>query len=572
MSTKLKKVQKIYLTIIILVLIFFITNMFKVYGLNAPNIFDSDYGEPLNLTFDIYEDSKLIAQSKLPYRFEESTKNKQIKLISYLDSSNNLDNTFISFRSSGYSVQVEVDDIEIYDFYKEGIKDYGGGYWHFIRLPENSNDKKLTIKLFCPNDNPFAQNIFQIYNGSKGYLIKEDFGLKYESLYLGLMLISLGIIFFLSLLVLRKPFINSIILSLSLLLLCFGSWIFTQSGSKQIIGITNPALPMIISFFSMVSFPFFLWYYLNSNYKKIGNLKSIKISAFSIFALYIPISISLFFGVSYTKYIFLIGALLFLFSIWVLINAIILYKKGEKDLKSCIIAFLAIFISIFIEMILLVLKININNIPLLHIGMALASLIFIYKTIANLIDKNVAYNESLILKKLAYIDIVTLVKNRNAYEMFLEKDAKNYNKMGIILSDVNELKKYNDELGHKYGDLLLKKMVNILKENLPQNTLIFRIGGDEFVSIINIESKDEFLKLVNLINKKVKPSNYDFGMAIGSHFYEKDKDGYIEKAIELADKNMYIQKENQKKQFINTTLCSSHLSHLEKYKKERTFS
>lgn len=564
MSKKAKKKKIIFFSLICSVIIFLLINIYNIHGLNAPDIFDSDYGEKLDLTFDIFEDNILVTQSKLPYSFENSTKNKNIELISTLESSNTLDNTFISFRASGYSVIVEVDNNEIYNFYKEGNKDYGGGYWHFIRLPKNSNDKEIKIKLFCPNDNPFAQNLFPIYNGSKGYLIVEDFKLKYGSLFFGIILITFGIVFFISLFFLKKPFVNSIILSLALLLLCFGFWIFSQSGSKQIVGITNPALPMVISFFTMVSFPFFLWYYLNSNYKIIGKIKSIKYFAFIILFLYIPISILTFFDISYTKFVTLIGLLIFIFSLLVLINAILIYKKGEKDLKSCVIAFSAIFISVFAEMLLLVLKINITNISLLHIGMAFASLIFIYKTIGNLIEKNIEDNEAKIFKKLAFLDIITLLKNRNAYEKFLQEDAKKYDKLGIILSDVNGLKKYNDEFGHKYGDLLLKKMANLLIKYIPSNSITFRIGGDEFVSIIMIQSKEKFGEIVSTINEKFTPSKEDFGMAIGSYFYEKGKDIDLGLAIELADKDMYIQKEKQKNFIKDMALSKKHITILEK--------
>ena len=62
--------------------------------------------------------------------------NKEIELVATLPSENYFNKSFISFRTSGNSVIVEVENHEIYSYFQEGTKDYGGGYSHFIRLPE----------------------------------------------------------------------------------------------------------------------------------------------------------------------------------------------------------------------------------------------------------------------------------------------------------------------------------------------------------------------------------------------------------------------------------------------------
>ncbi len=529
-------------------------NLIEISSLNAPSIFDSDYGRELNIEFDIYNNGTLVDTSTLPYTFKSSTKNKHIELVGTLYDDNLIDNTFISFRSSGYSVIIEIDNKEIYNYYNDNVQDYGGGYWHFARLPQNSRGKEIKIKLFCPTDNPFAQNLFQIYNGSKGYLITEDFKLKYASLFLGLMLISFGFVFLGIIFFLKNKFNNSILFSLSLLLICFGTWIFTQSGSKQILGITNPALPMIFSFFSMVSLPFFLWYYLITNYISFKKYKIIKYYAFFVLLLYIPITISNIYFIPYTKFLFTIGILILIYSLLLLIISIKIHNNNDKNILSFIIAISCIFISIIFEEIFLLLKINIKAIPVLHIGMALASIIFIYKTINNLIEKNIEDNEKKLLKKMAYIDIVTLTKNRNSYEKFIKENNNTINKVGIILADINCLKIINDKYGHKYGDLLIKQLSKKLKTSLPQNSLLFRIGGDEFVAIINSIEKNNFEKLAKKLYQEFSPSDKDYGMAIGSHFLIQEKDINLINAVEKADIMMYCNKIKQKPLLKNCVL------------------
>jgi len=556
MNTKKRKLSNYFFTFIFisLVFIFLLINIIKIINLNAPGVFDSDKGEILNITFDIYENGSLIDKTILPYKFSSSTKNKDIELIATLPNNNSINNSFVLFRASGFSVRVFVDNNEIYNFFDKNAKDYGGGYRHFIRLPENSNSKQLKIKLFCPSDNPFSQNLFPLYVGTKGYLLYEAFALNYNSLFFGIILIVLGFIFIGNLLFFKWSRDNSFLLSLSLLLLCLGTWVVTQASSRQLIGITNPALPMELSFFSMVSLPFCIWFYTSTNYPKINEYKSIKWFSQIILFLYIPISIGSLFNISYLNFLVFIGCLLLFFTLLVLFISIKIYINGEKKIRSCIFAILSILISIIAEEILLILKINIGHISLLHLGMAVTAFVFMNNSLGNLIEKNNKDNEAKLLKKLAYLDVVTLVENRNSYERYLELEGNNLDNIGIILSDINGLKLINDNLGHKYGDELLKRLSKSLNEALPEGSKLYRIGGDEFIGIIYNKNKEEFYNLANSISQKFSPNDDDCGMAIGAHYYIKELDLNIKNAIDKADSNMYKHKEKQKPQIYKNTL------------------
>jgi len=553
-----KHQQYIYIVLLGLVFLSFSINLYKVSGLHAPGIFDSDYGTQLDLDFDIYEDGAFLLQTKLPYSFSSPTTNKEIELVATLPASQFIDKSFISFRASGYSVKIDVDNQEIYRFYQENVQDYGGAYWHFIKLPDNSSSKQIKIHLLCPTKNCFSQNLFPIYQGSKGYLLVKSFGLTFESLCFGIIFIVFGLVFLGNIIFFNRSINNSFLLSLSLLLICLGCWFLFQSGARQIMGFTNPAFSGQMSFFCMISLPFFLWFYVSTNYKKIGEYKIFTIASFIILSLYIPFTLLSFVGFHYTSFLLYMGIILLIFILSILAIAMQLYIKGEKSLLSCIVAILCILISIIFEEILLVLKINITCISILHAGMALAAIIFIYKSIGNLIEKQSEVNEAKLLKKLAYIDVITLMLNRNAYERFLEEKGNCFESIGVILADINGLKIINDTFGHRAGDILLQKKSKDLKDLLPECSELYRVGGDEFVGLIPRLQKDDFLTFVETIKKHYSPTKNDYGMAIGACFYEKSKYDTIAKAIEEADRNMYINKEMQKnmisKIFINNGL------------------
>jgi len=452
-----------------------------------------------------------------------------------------------------------VDNQEIYHFYQQDVQDYGGAYWHFIKLPDNSSSKQIKIHLLCPTKDSFAQNLFPLYIGSKGYVLVQSFGLTFESLCFGIVFIVFGLVFLGNIVFSNRSVDNSFLLSLALLLICLGCWFLFQSGAKQIIGFNNPAFSGHMSFFSMISLPFFLWFYVNTNYKKIGEYKIFTYASFVILCLYIPVTILSFLGIHYTRFLLFIGIILLLFVLCLLVTSIHLYHKEEKSLLSCIIALLSIVISIMIEEVLLFLKINVTCISILHAGMALAAIVFIYKSIGNLIEKNTELNKEKLLKKLAYIDVVTLMQNRNSYEKFIEEEGNSFQSMGIILTDVNGLKIINDTFGHRAGDQLLQKTSKKLKDLLPQGSELYRVGGDEFVGFIPGIQEDDFLAFLETLKNHFNPTDNNYGMAIGACFYEKRAYENITKAIEVADKNMYQHKTEQKN-FISQVFMTNGLT------------
>ena len=89
-------------------------------------------------------------------------------------------------------------------------------------------------------------------------------------------------------------------------------------------------------------------------------------------------------------------------------------------------------------------------------------------------------------------------------------------------------------------------MSKALKESLPEGSKLYRIGGDEFIGLIYNKTKEEFYNTANSISQNFSPTEKDSGMAIGAHYYIKELDLNIKKAIEKADSNMYKHKEKQK--------------------------
>ncbi len=159
----------------------------------------------------------------------------------------------------------------------------------------------------------------------------------------------------------------------------------------------------------------------------------------------------------------------------------------------------------------------------------------ITKFIADFLDKNLLIEK---LKKLSYTDSLTGLKNHHSYSSLLSHYESNPpNKIGIAYIDMNDMKIANDNLGHKGGDLILVSLSKILMDFFPGSA--YRIGGDEFVVLVeDILESDFYKKIISFEAKIVEIS--EFTASVGAVWKERGIDIY--KIIEKADNKMYQQK------------------------------
>ena len=157
------------------------------------------------------------------------------------------------------------------------------------------------------------------------------------------------------------------------------------------------------------------------------------------------------------------------------------------------------------------------------------------------------------LRNLAYTDLLTDVKNRNAFELYLKNikvtgPEQDTGKIFLIEFDLNNLKLVNDKYGHEMGDLYLKAMANLLKQYLRPYAKIFRIGGDEFAVIGQFKSEAQLVEILaqmrlaapQLIAREL--CAVEFTYAYGYAEYQPQNDDIIKK----VDNLMYTMKEKMK--------------------------
>ena len=152
---------------------------------------------------------------------------------------------------------------------------------------------------------------------------------------------------------------------------------------------------------------------------------------------------------------------------------------------------------------------------------------------------------------MANTDSLTGIRNKHAfsaYEESLDESIRNkaIQNIAVAVCDINGLKHVNDTLGHAAGDKLIKDASVMLCEYFKHGA-VFRIGGDEFVIILQgkgFDTKDEVIKE---FNQKVE-SNISTGgvvISLGSSTLTEG-DEQLKDIFKRADQMMYERKKELK--------------------------
>ena len=143
-----------------------------------------------------------------------------------------------------------------------------------------------------------------------------------------------------------------------------------------------------------------------------------------------------------------------------------------------------------------------------------------------------------------YHDVLTGLKNRRYYNDQLKRYEKDKSiKVALILADINGLKVVNDAFGHEAGDELLIQVSNLLRKIFASYGHIARIGGDEFVILLENMPQSNAVALVEQ-SKKEFEQHYIRGMRITVSFgiAMKDSQLTIDEVFKAAEDQMYKSK------------------------------
>jgi diguanylate cyclase (GGDEF)-like protein len=177
---------------------------------------------------------------------------------------------------------------------------------------------------------------------------------------------------------------------------------------------------------------------------------------------------------------------------------------------------------------------------------------FIYLTIWNSTAIAVIINYIFIVHSQTRFDSLTGLCNRVAYNEYLASLCRKSNiVLSVVNIDLDDFKSINDAFGHHEGDKVLKLFARQLEDVFEGKGVSIRMGGDEFIVLLNENQKEVLEKYIktlvdkinayNEISKKPYRIKFSYGMAIFSNGYKS-----IDELIQHSDKLMYEEKQKKK--------------------------
>ncbi|PKK94074.1 MAG: hypothetical protein CVV61_01455 [Tenericutes bacterium HGW-Tenericutes-6] len=151
------------------------------------------------------------------------------------------------------------------------------------------------------------------------------------------------------------------------------------------------------------------------------------------------------------------------------------------------------------------------------------------------------------------LDYLTKLYSRRVLEAYLGEMIEKGKPFEVIMIDLDNFKSVNDIYGHKKGDEVLIQFAELLKRESTPGTLISRLGGDEFLIVIDLEQcKDATLYLASL-KKAFKEHAFlssfgDLKFSEGHVSFEENMS--LDDLLLIADKRMYEHKRKTQKTII----------------------
>ncbi|WP_462159222.1 sensor domain-containing diguanylate cyclase [Pseudoalteromonas sp. GB56] len=153
---------------------------------------------------------------------------------------------------------------------------------------------------------------------------------------------------------------------------------------------------------------------------------------------------------------------------------------------------------------------------------------------------------------LSTIDELTNISNRRGFlqlaQQALSHCRREQQNACLLYFDLDGFKEINDNLGHSFGDKVLKAFAQILSQSFRTSDVFARLGGDEFVVLLTNTTTQEMDSVIARLKHNVDEYNVQHDHAInyscGSTTFAGEDS--IEALLHKADQEMYIHKANKR--------------------------
>ncbi|MDA3868857.1 MAG: GGDEF domain-containing protein [Gammaproteobacteria bacterium] len=116
----------------------------------------------------------------------------------------------------------------------------------------------------------------------------------------------------------------------------------------------------------------------------------------------------------------------------------------------------------------------------------------------------------------------------------------------LIIVDIDNFKRVNDDYGHVFGDEVILTVSQIMKSCFRKTDLLFRVGGEEFVILLEPVTETVAVDLIERFRKAI--ADHDFSqigtVTVSAGYARINENDYPPAVLDFADKALYYSKEH----------------------------
>ncbi len=470
----------------------------------------------------------------------------------------------LSFYHAHTDLRVYVGDEEIYSYGQEDYdmgKVVGYGY-HFIPLPEDAAGATLRIVMRVSESRAFSTlktpSIAENVNSMRNFVSERRFELAciLFLIVFGILLLCVTIFYALK----NRVFYR--LVYIGLFSIAVGFWSFCNYDLTVVFAF-NPRVKAIAEFGALYLAPCFLFAYFG---QEIGRMKNRVWSVGYKLILglqwtfvIVAYSLQMLNLVHFQRMLTIEHVLMLVMCLFIVAMITVQIKSGQVQNKVMIYGGGMLTFFTLADLARFNLQRYVGVIPNMHFRSMIYLGIFMF-VIALLLDFCVQILYALYdtaehdtLERLAYTDYLTGLGNRRCCEdVFDRMDRAQGHHYTLVSLDLNELKQVNDKLGHEEGDRYLQTFADVLRSSFPKEATIGRMGGDEFIVIMEAADEIAVAAYLSAMNENIRQQNeqeecWHMSVSYGVCYKGESGTASVREANRLADERMYQQKFERKR-------------------------
>lgn len=469
--------------------------------------------------------------------------------------SKSLEGQEIAFYTNHQNVTVYCNSARLYEL-RQADSPWGhttGSVWNFMHLPYETTEVRIVLEQVYES---YAMNDFSILAGNDKEIYCSLLKDSAFAMACSIIIVVIGVALMLIWLIVRKrTSAVSNVFYLGILSMLFGLWSFNETFGAAIIFKDRVACSFAAFILLKMLAPTFILFVREFTDTPHGPVWEV-FSRFIVVEAVVTISMHMV-GIMdlketvWTTHIILIFSMLY--TIGIIIAA--LHKKKITDhVNLYVFAGIVVVAAVVAAFVTYYTGWNGDDI-VGRIGFFIFALLASSQTARQALKMMEKGKYAAIYEELAITDSLTGLYNRNAYQIDIKKIEELTGFM-ILTFDLNDLKMCNDTKGHTQGDQYIITAAKMIERLLTPYGRCYRIGGDEFCSIVRNGATcpvDELLLKLETeqvkYNANLNSDGYPIHIAAGYAMYDAELDADIEGMRSRADTNMYQNKKQIKEAY-----------------------